>query len=144
MICATVNSQPCVCWLYRASPCFAANNIVNLILVLTIWWCPCVESSLVLLEESVYYELCIVWQNSVTFSLLHFVPQGQTCLLLLVSLVFLKYHPLKPASKLIGLAWVMEDKKRENTQQMQRTRISTGQGWENEFLNKFTRWSQKH
>ena len=47
------------------------------------------------------------------FSLLHFVPQGQTCLLLLVSLGFLKYQPLKPAAELIGVAWVMEDKKRE-------------------------------
>ena len=76
-----------------------------------------------LLEESVYYELCIVWQNSVTFSLLHFVPQGQTCLLLLVSLIFLKYHPLKPASKLIGLAWVMEDKKREKNKNFYGTRL---------------------
>ena len=39
------------CWLYRASPSLAAKNIINLILVLTIWWCPCVEFSLVLLEE---------------------------------------------------------------------------------------------
>ena len=53
MIWATVSSQSCFCWLYRASPSLAAKNIINLILVLTIWWCPCVESSLVLLEESV-------------------------------------------------------------------------------------------
>ena len=32
------------CWLYRASPSLAGNNIISLILVLTIWWCPCVES----------------------------------------------------------------------------------------------------
>ena len=43
--------------LYRASPSLAAKNIINLILVLTIWWCPCVESSLVLLEEGVCYEV---------------------------------------------------------------------------------------
>ena len=51
MIWATVSSQSCFCWLYRASLSLAAKNIINLISVLTIWWCPCVESSLVLLEE---------------------------------------------------------------------------------------------
>ena len=34
--------------------------IINLISVLTIWWCPCVESSLVLLEEGVCYDQCIL------------------------------------------------------------------------------------
>ena len=47
MIWATVSSQSCFCWLYRAFPSLAAKNIINLISVLTIWWCPCVESSLV-------------------------------------------------------------------------------------------------
>ena len=56
MVWATVNSQSCFCWLYSASPSSAAKNIINLISVLTIWWCPCVESSLVLLEEGVYYD----------------------------------------------------------------------------------------
>ena len=60
MIWATVSSQSCFCWLYRASPSFAAKNIINLILVLTIWWCSCVESSLVLLEEGVCYDQCIL------------------------------------------------------------------------------------
>jgi len=40
---ATVSSQSYFCWLYRASPSSAAKNIINLISVLTIWWCPCVE-----------------------------------------------------------------------------------------------------
>ena len=48
------------CWLYGASPSLAAKNIINLILVLTIWWCPCVESSLVLLEEGVCYDQCVL------------------------------------------------------------------------------------
>ena len=48
MIWTTVGSQSCFCWLYRASPSLAVKNIINLISVLTIWWCPCVESSLVL------------------------------------------------------------------------------------------------
>ena len=34
---ATVSSQSCFCWLYTASPSLAAKNIINLILVLTIW-----------------------------------------------------------------------------------------------------------
>ena len=60
MIWATVNSWSCFCWLYRASPSLAAKNIINLISVLTIWWCPCVESSLVLLEEGGCYDQCIL------------------------------------------------------------------------------------
>ena len=47
------------------SPSLAAKNIINLISVLAIWWCPCVESSLVLLEEGVFYDQCIC---SVQFS----------------------------------------------------------------------------
>ena len=39
MIWATVSSRSCFCWLYRASPYFAANNIINLISAFTIWWC---------------------------------------------------------------------------------------------------------
>ena len=44
MIWATVSSQSCFCWLYRASQSLAAKNIIKLISVLTIWWCPCIES----------------------------------------------------------------------------------------------------
>ena len=47
MIWATVSSQSCFCWLYRASPSLTAKNIINLISVLTIWWCPGVESCVV-------------------------------------------------------------------------------------------------
>ena len=39
MIWATVSSWSCFYWLYRASPSLAAKNIINLILLLTIWWC---------------------------------------------------------------------------------------------------------
>ena len=53
MIRAPVSSQSCFCQLCRTSLSLAAKNIINLILILTIWWCPCVESSLVLLEEHV-------------------------------------------------------------------------------------------
>ena len=36
---AIVSSRSCFWWLYRASPSSAAKNIINLISVLTIWWC---------------------------------------------------------------------------------------------------------
>ena len=45
MIWATVSSQSCFCWLYRASPPLDAKHIINLTLVSTIWWCPCVYKS---------------------------------------------------------------------------------------------------
>ena len=60
MIQATVSSQSCFCQLYRASLSLATKNIINLILALAIWLCPCVESSLVLLEEDVFYEQCVL------------------------------------------------------------------------------------
>ena len=73
MIWATVISWSYFCWLYRASPSLAAKNIINLISVLTI----CVESSLVLLEEGVYYNQCINrCKTLLAFSLLHFVLLG--------------------------------------------------------------------
>ena len=40
MIWATVSSWSYFCWRYRASPSLAAKNIIHLISVLTIWWCP--------------------------------------------------------------------------------------------------------
>ena len=61
MIWASFSSRSCFCWLYRASPSLTAKNIINLISVLTIWWCPCVESSLVFLEEGVCYDECILF-----------------------------------------------------------------------------------
>ena len=42
---------------WRGLP-FPTKNVINLISVLTIWRCPCVESSLVLLEEGVCYDQC--------------------------------------------------------------------------------------
>ena len=66
MIWATVSFRSCLWWLYRASPSLAAKNIINLISMSAIWWCPCVESSLVLLEEGVCYDQCILLANSVS------------------------------------------------------------------------------
>ena len=56
LVCFLVYQKKKVSWLYRASSSLAAKNIINLISALTIWWCPCVESSLVLLEEDVCYD----------------------------------------------------------------------------------------
>ena len=66
MIWATVSSQSCFCWLSRASPSLAAKNIISLISVLTIWWSPYVESSLVLLEKGVCYDQCVFLANSIS------------------------------------------------------------------------------
>ena len=66
VIWATVSSRSCFCWLYRASPSLAAKNIISLISLLTIWWCPCVESSLLLLEEGVCYDQCILLVKSIS------------------------------------------------------------------------------
>ena len=60
MIWATVSFQSCFYWLYRASPSLAAKNIINLISVLTSWWCLCVQSCLTLLEEHVCYDQCVL------------------------------------------------------------------------------------
>ena len=61
MIWATVSSRSCFCWLYRASPSLAAKNIINLILVLTIWWCPCCCWKRVFAMTSAFS-----WQNSIS------------------------------------------------------------------------------
>ena len=82
MIWATVSSQPCFCWLYRASPTLAAKNIINLISVLTIWWCPCVEASLVLLKEGICFDQCV---------LLTEVGQPLTCYILYSKAKFAYY-----------------------------------------------------
>ena len=60
--------------------------------MLTIWWCPCAESSLLLLEEGVFCDQCVLLAK-LAFALLHFVLQGQTFLLLQVFLDFLLLHP---------------------------------------------------
>ena len=57
---ATASSRSCFSWLYWASPCLAVKNIINLNSVLTMCWCPYVESSLVLLEEGVCYDQCVL------------------------------------------------------------------------------------
>ena len=51
------------CWLYSASPSLTEKNIINLISVLTDWWCPCVE---LCCWKSVFAMINVFsWQNSV-------------------------------------------------------------------------------
>ena len=65
MIWATVSSWSCFCWLYRASPSLAAKNIITLILVLTIWWCQCVEP-LCCWKRVFAMTSAFSWQNSIS------------------------------------------------------------------------------
>ena len=48
-------SQCCFSWLHRASPSLTAKNIINLISVLAISWCPCVVFSCVAGRR------CLLW-----------------------------------------------------------------------------------
>ena len=76
----------------RASPYSAAKNIINLILVLTTWWCPRVESSPVVGRGCLVWPVCSLGKTLLSFALLHFVLPGQICLFLQVSLDFLILH----------------------------------------------------
>ena len=64
MIWATVSSRSCFSWLHRISPSLTTNNIINLISVLTIWWCPCITSSPGFVGKYVCYDQS--WQNSLS------------------------------------------------------------------------------
>ena len=93
MIWATVSSWSCFCWLYSASPSSAANNIINLILILTIW-----VMSMCRIVFCVVGRECFPWlvrflgKTLLASALLRFVLQGQICLLLQLSLDFLLFH----------------------------------------------------
>ena len=64
MIWATVSSWSCVWWLYRVSLSLTAKDIINLILVLTIWRCPCL---LLCCWKRVFaVTSAFSWQNSVS------------------------------------------------------------------------------
>ena len=92
MIWAIVSSRSCFCWLYTASQSLATKNVISLISVLTLWWCPCIKY-LVLLENGVCYARCVLFGRILlAFALLHSVLLNQTSLLLQVSLDFLLLH----------------------------------------------------
>ena len=48
------------------SPSLAAKNIINLISVLTIWWWPCIESSLCCWKRVFAMTSAFSWQNSIS------------------------------------------------------------------------------
>ena len=81
------------CWLYRASSSLATKNIVNLILGIDH-----LVMSICRVISCVVGRGCLVWpvrslgKSLLAFSLLHFVLQGQTCLLFQVYLDFLLLH----------------------------------------------------
>ena len=85
-------SRSCFCWLYGVSAFSAAKNIINLILVLLISWCPCVVISWVDGKRSFLWPACYFDKTLLNFALLHFVLQGQTCLLFWVTLDFLLFN----------------------------------------------------
>ena len=91
MIWMAVSSKSCVCLLHRTSPSLVAKNVISLLLVLTICWCLCVKSTLVA-RRCLVCPVYSLGQTLLAFSLLHFVLQGQTCLLLQVFLNFLLLH----------------------------------------------------
>ena len=64
MIWATVSFRSCFYWLYTVSPSSATKNETDLISVLTIWWCPCVKPSIVLLKKGIGCDHAFSWQNS--------------------------------------------------------------------------------
>ena len=66
MIWATVRYWSCFCWLYRASPSLAAKNIINLISVLTIWWCPCVDLLFGCWKRVFAMTSAFSWENSIS------------------------------------------------------------------------------
>ena len=93
MIWATVSSCSCFCWLHRASPIFNCRECnqsgfgIDHLVVSMCRIVPCV------VEKG-----CLLWpvhslgKTLLAFALLHFVLQGQTCLILQVSLDFLLLH----------------------------------------------------
>ena len=76
MIWATVSSQSCFCWLYRASPSLTTKNIINLISVLTIWWC-CRVFSCVVGRGCFLWPVCSLGKTLLAFALLHLYSKAK-------------------------------------------------------------------
>ena len=79
MIWAAVSSQSCFCWLWRAFSSLAAKNVISLISVLTIWWCPWVVFYCVVGKRCLLWPVHSLGKTLLAFALLHFVLQGQIC-----------------------------------------------------------------
>ena len=93
MIWATVSCWSCFCWLYGAYPSSAANNIIYLIFSIDhLLISMCRVISCVVGRGRFLWPVCSLGKTLLAFTLLHFVLQGQICLLLQVSLDFLLLH----------------------------------------------------
>ena len=66
--------------MYRVSLSVAAKRILSLFSVLTVCWCPCVETPLGLFKMVVCHDKCVLLTKLLAFALIHFVLQGQICL----------------------------------------------------------------
>ena len=108
MIWAIVSFWSCFCWLYRGSSSLAVKNIISLIfidhLVMSMWR----DVSCVVERECLLWPECSLGKTMVAFVLLHFVFQGQTCLLLQVSLDFLLFIPVPYDEKTFFWLLVLE------------------------------------
>ena len=92
MIWAIVSSRSHFCWLQRASPSLSAKTIISLVSVLP-YDDDHVQNHLVCWWKRVFAITNVFsWQNSLSLCPASFCTQGQTCLLLQVSLDFLLWH----------------------------------------------------
>ena len=106
MIWATVSSWSCFCWLYRASPSLAAENIINLFGVDHLVMSMCRVFSCVVGRGCLLWPVHFLGKTLLVFALLHSAFQGQICLLLQVFLDFLLLHA-SPLSWKRHLFWVL-------------------------------------
>ena len=91
MIWATVSSQSCFCWLCRASPS-SAKKECNQSDLGTDHLSMCRLISRVVGRKCLLWPVCSLGKTLLAYALLHFILQGQICLLLQVSLNFLLLH----------------------------------------------------
>ena len=61
-----IQSAPSLVFADRASPSLAAKNIINLISVLNIWWCPCVDLLLRCWKRVFAMTSAFSWQISIS------------------------------------------------------------------------------
>ena len=77
MIWATISSRSCFFLTVYSFSIFGCKEY-NLISVLTIWWCPCVESCVVG-SWCLLWPVCSFGKTLLAFALLHSEFQGQIC-----------------------------------------------------------------
>ena len=126
MIWATVRSQSCVCWLYRAFPSLAPSwlkNIINLILVFICLISIFIYFLVRCLFRSFFFSfliglfsycwdlraLCIFWIQSLTNYFHKYFLPGSTCLFILLRVSFAKHTflILMKSNFLMFILWIM-------------------------------------